>query len=83
MFRYGLTIAAYDALAVSQGGRCAICRREEVDGSLAVDHDHACCPGRRSCGQCVRGLLCRACNYALGLLDDDVTRIRAAAAYLS
>jgi hypothetical protein len=59
----------------AQGGLCAICQREEaVVGRLVIDHDHA--TGR------VRRLLCNRCNLALGLLDDDPTRLEAAAAYL-
>lgn len=27
-----------------------------------VDHDHACCAGSRSCGKCVRGIVCVSCN---------------------
>lgn len=38
---------------------------------LAVDHDHGCCPTKgRSCGRCVRGLLCASCNGLLGALEQ-------------
>ena len=50
---------------------------------LHVDHDHACCPGKKSCGECVRGLLCGRCNRALGLMDDDLERLRRAVTYLA
>ena len=48
----------------------------------AVDHDHGCCPGGLSCGKCIRGILCRKCNVAIGYLNDDPTLARAAADYL-
>jgi hypothetical protein len=35
-----------------------------------VDHDHSCCPGRQTCGKCVRGLICRQCNTAFGVLTE-------------
>jgi hypothetical protein len=65
---YGLSAADYDALLESQGGGCAICQvtPEHFTKSMAVDHDHACCSGRQSCGRCVRGILCPFCNNALG-----------------
>lgn len=80
--RYNITVEQYDAMLAAQGGVCAVCRQECSRGHLAVDHDHACCPGMTSCGKCVRGLLCRSCNQALGHMKDDADRLEAAAAYL-
>jgi hypothetical protein len=57
---------------------CEVCGTTE---RLTVDHDHACCPGPRSCGKCVRGRLCGACNTALGSLRDDPDRAMALALY--
>lgn len=54
----------------------------------SIDHDHNCCdipssdPGPVSCGECVRGLLCRQCNTALGMLQDDPDRILGLVEYL-
>jgi hypothetical protein len=80
---YRLTAEAYEALVRSQLGACAICCRPEEGGrNLAVDHDHSCCPGSKSCGRCVRGLLCRACNNAIGMMRDDRAIIMAALVYL-
>lgn len=55
------------------------CRSSET---LSIDHDHSCCPGQRSCGECVRGLLCRNCNTTLGLLDDDPQKMEGLLRYL-
>jgi recombination endonuclease VII len=47
-----------------------MCRREFEDGLIHIDHDHGCCQERnRSCGKCVRGLLCHRCNIALGYVE--------------
>jgi hypothetical protein len=86
IWRYGLTPDAYDALLAAQGGRCAICGTDDPKGSRVskwtVDHDHACCPGAKSCGRCVRGLLCGPCNRGIGQFNDDPFVAEAAAAYL-
>jgi hypothetical protein len=79
---HGLTSEGYDFLLAAQGGACAICGSEPGDQVLQVDHSHACCPSKKSCGHCIRGLLCRACNTALGFLGDDPARLRTAIAYL-
>lgn len=75
-----------------QQGRCANprCRSDitGIQGSVRpramamVDHDHNCCPKGRRCEKCTRGLLCRPCNLALGLLGDDAEKLRGLASYL-
>ena len=75
--RYGHTFAA---LIERFGPSCNMCGEDCGTGErLSVDHDHACCPGERSCGQCVRGLLCRKCNGALGFLENYELRTLAEA----
>lgn len=87
---YGLTPEVFGSILESQGGGCAICgapeptvRRTDLSAARwAVDHDHSCCAGNRSCGSCVRGILCHACNGALGGFHDDIGRLKAAVTYL-
>jgi len=84
--RYGLTLERYDEILASQGGGCAICGEQCATGrQLAVDHDHGCCavpPSDRTCGKCVRGLLCASCNNALGAFRDSPRLLLIAADYL-
>lgn len=81
---YNLSRDQWNALLAKQGGVCAVCGATESRGigSFHVDHDHSCCPGRRSCGKCVRGLLCNLCNPMIGHARDDPTILRKAATYL-
>lgn len=76
MRTYGVTVEQYREMLARQGGVCAVCQREPDDAarSLCVDHDHET--------GAVRGLLCRPCNAAIGLLEEDPDRLRAALAYL-
>jgi hypothetical protein len=50
--------------------------------NLVIDHDHACCAGSRSCGKCIRGVLCGNCNTAEGLLNSDIERAEKLIAYM-
>lgn len=81
---FTITLDQYNEMLEAQGGVCAICARPEPKAGkkLAVDHNHACCPGKKSCGKCVRSLLCSECNMAIGLLSDDSNRLRNAADYI-
>jgi len=83
--RWGLTAEALEEMLLRQGGCCAICPAIEPGGrgTWHIDHDHACCPGQRSCGRCVRGLLCNRCNVGLGQFRDDPALLASAIRYLS
>lgn len=82
--QYGITLTDYQRLLDAQGGGCAVCgKTEQAEGRmLAIDHDHACCPGQKSCGQCVRGLLCARCNLHLGAVGDSIGHLEAMVTYL-
>lgn len=69
--RYGLTVETYAAMVEAQCGRCAICGTDSPGHSTKwpVDHDHTCCPTNKTCGKCVRGLLCHSCNRRLEAIE--------------
>lgn len=69
--KYGLSKSRYETFERQQEYRCAICRTDRPGGRfdvLVVDHCHD--TGR------VRGLLCNACNVALGRFGDTPDAIR-------
>jgi len=53
-----------------QSSVCAICGQSDNNRRLAIDHNHACCIGEKSCGLCNRGLLCNRCNKKLAAIED-------------
>lgn len=61
---------------------CEICGVALTTKNLNVDHDHSCCPGQQTCGNCVRGFLCRACNRAIGSFGESLDNIIRAVTYL-
>lgn len=85
--RYALVfnLSEEDFVALLARGKCDICGKtgEHRKGELVIDHDHVCCPEpSRSCGKCVRGLVCSGCNWALGQAGDSPERLRAMADYI-
>lgn len=83
-YYYNITLDQYNEMLDSQNHVCAICEgtNESSGKDLFVDHDHSCCPGGRSCGECVRGLLCNMCNWAIGGMKDDPIRLTKAVEYI-
>ena len=75
--RYGMSKSEYESLYMSQGGKCAICGKKEIDaiwGTLTVDHDHKT--------KTIRGLLCSNCNMGIGQFNDDIDIMASAISYL-
>lgn len=81
VMKYGITLDDYESLLVAQNYKCAICFAS-VSGAMHIDHDHECCDGPRSCGKCIRGLLCGSCNSGLGYMKDNTSILMSAIAYL-
>jgi hypothetical protein len=84
--KYGLTQSEYDLMLKEQGGACAMCGVTEcaTGRAFSVDHDHSCCPeSSKSCGECVRGLLCFACNKYLGFYENQEMAAKASAYLIS
>jgi len=82
--RHKITLETYNKKLEEQGGLCAICGvdAESFTRSLAVDHDHSCCDHDKSCGKCLRGLLCTGCNSGLGSFRDNIDNLKKAIVYL-
>jgi hypothetical protein len=84
---YGVSRVEWAAMFERQQSRCAICGEVlvfEGEGSRRahLDHDHTCCPRGRSCGMCIRGILCNECNIGLGMFHDNAELLLEAATYL-
>lgn len=74
--RFGISLDIYNQLLTDQNYQCFICNKtKSANGhSLAVDHCHK--TGK------IRGLLCKACNIALGNFKEDIKSLQNAIVYL-
>ena len=79
MARYKLSYEQYIDYMSLHNWQCDICGGAN---RLCIDHDHACCPGKESCGKCIRGVLCHVCNSALGYINDDISNLTKMILYL-
>lgn len=78
---YGLTNEQFQARHKKQKGRCAICRKSETatsrrgrKRSLCVDHNHKT--------KVLRKLLCRRCNWLIGLANEDIELLQKCVRYI-
>lgn len=72
--KFNISLSEYEHIASTQNNLCAICGSvDEI--RLAVDHCH-------NTG-IIRGLLCRRCNLALGLVKDSVQTLKSMIEYLN
>jgi hypothetical protein len=74
--RLGISEERFNELLEIQGYACAICREDFGDKFPQADHDPSCCPKQlkataRTCGECLRGLLCVPCNTNLGWFEEN------------
>ena len=76
-YLYGISLESYNLMCKNQNNSCRICgtHKDNVTRKrLFVDHCHIIGG--------VRGLLCHACNTALGLFKDDTNVLQKAIKYL-
>jgi hypothetical protein len=81
---YNIEPEDFEAMLDRQHHRCAICNDHNPHNSnWNIDHDHACCSSsKKTCGSCIRGILCANCNRGLGAFKDNLKLLDAAKFYL-
>lgn len=73
---YGLTTQQHKAILERQEHQCPVCLKLLAQSTTpSIDHSHAT--------GAVRGVLCRQCNAALGLLEENTDNLQRAIEYLS
>lgn len=60
--RYGLSVQQYEAMVLRARGHCECCG-DEFTEEPHIEHNHAT--------KVVRGLVCRRCNYAIAVVEDE------------
>jgi len=73
--KYGIDESIFNDLLIKQDYKCNICNINIDKSTCVIDHNHDT--------NKVRGLLCRNCNTALGLFNDNVNSLLSAIKYLT
>lgn len=76
---HNIDLLNYIELYKAQNGKCKLCNYKpgfyaKGNDGFHIDHDHNCCNsqyrldncGKKSCGKCIRALLCHGCNVMIG-----------------
>lgn len=74
--QYRLRIEEYKELTKNGCEVCGSFKR------LVIDHDHSCCSGTSTCGNCIRGVLCTPCNTAEGMLESSLQNAKNMVKYI-
>jgi hypothetical protein len=78
-----MSMEEYATLRVEQADRCGACKeplRFDQPYQVHIDHDQRCCSrdqdvNFKTCGKCVRALLCNVCNQAVGFVERYPHRV--------
>ncbi len=71
---YSIDVDQWSTIMHNQGHQCALCARTFIGvdtKGIHTDHDHRCCAGYKSCGKCIRGILCHGCNIVIGYIERN------------
>ena len=72
---YGISRETVEKMFVEQNGKCAICKQTFAKKhEICVDHNHDT--------KQIRQLLCKKCNWGIGLFKEDISILREALTYL-
>lgn len=83
MRRFKMTQRDFDDMLEKQGFACAACGNSDPHGAnWHIDHDHACCDGYATCGECVQAILCNPCNTTIGRFNDNPELLYKLAEYI-
>lgn len=73
--KYGITLETLNNMIKFQNNKCAICKKEFTETNKPhVDHCHKT--------KNIREILCKKCNVALGMTDDNIEILLSMLQYL-
>lgn len=83
-WRHGISPEIWQKMWDKQQGCCYLCEQPLPDNTseVMIDHDHDHCPPNSSCPLCQRGLACKKCNWAIGVVADNPDLLRRIASNL-